>query len=65
MNIIDNLGLDPAPNHWGYTVIGRVVEGMDVIDRIANVASGNKAPFGDDVPLDPVVITRATIVSAP
>jgi len=65
VNIIDNLGLDPAPNHWGYAVIGRVVEGMDVIDKIANVATGNKAPFGDDVPLAPVVITRATVVSAP
>ncbi len=65
VNIVDNLSLDPAPNHWGYAVIGRVVEGMDVIDRIANVATGNKAPFGDDVPLDPVVITRATVVPAP
>lgn len=65
VNIIDNLGLDPAPNHWGYAVIGRVVEGMTVIDKIANVATGNKAPFGDDVPLDPVVITRATVVAAP
>jgi cyclophilin family peptidyl-prolyl cis-trans isomerase len=65
VNIVDNLSLDPGPNRWGYAVIGRVVEGMDVIDKIASVATGNKAPFGDDVPMDPVVITKATVVPAP
>jgi len=65
VNVIDNPSLDPGPNRWGYAVIGRVVEGMDVIDKIASVATGNKAPFGDDVPVDPVAITRATVVPAP
>jgi cyclophilin family peptidyl-prolyl cis-trans isomerase len=65
VNIVDNLSLDPAPNRWGYAVFGRVVEGMDVIEKIASVATGNKAPFGDDVPVDPVVITKATVVPAP
>jgi cyclophilin family peptidyl-prolyl cis-trans isomerase len=65
VNIIDNLSLDPGPNRWGYAVTGRVVEGMDVLDKIASVATGSRAPFGDDVPMDPVVITKATVVPAP
>ena len=48
----------------GNTVIGRVVEGMDVIDRIATVATGNRAPLGEDVPLEPVVVQKASIVAA-
>jgi cyclophilin family peptidyl-prolyl cis-trans isomerase len=43
-------------------VFGRVVEGMDVIDKIASVATGSKAPFGDDVPVDPIVVTKASLV---
>ena len=62
VNIVDNLSLDPAPTRWGYAVFGRVVEGMDVIDKIANVATGSKAPFGDDVPVDPIVVTKASLV---
>jgi cyclophilin family peptidyl-prolyl cis-trans isomerase len=65
VNITDNLSLDPGPNRWGYAVIGRVVEGMDVLDKIASVATGSKAPYGDDVPMDPVVITKAAVVPAP
>jgi cyclophilin family peptidyl-prolyl cis-trans isomerase len=64
VNLTDNLGLDPAPTRWGYAVIGRVDAGMDVIDKIASVATGSKAPFGDDVPIDPVIVTRASIVGA-
>jgi len=62
VNIVDNLSLDPAPTRWGYAVFGRVVEGMDVIDKIASVATGSKAPFGDDVPVDPIVVTKASLV---
>jgi cyclophilin family peptidyl-prolyl cis-trans isomerase len=62
VNLVDNLSLDPAPTRWGYAVIGRVVEGMDVIDKIANVATGSRAPFGDDVPVDPIVVTKASLV---
>jgi len=64
VNLVDNPSLDPGPTRWGYAVIGRVVEGMDVIEKIASVATGTKAPFGEDVPIDPVVITRATIAGA-
>ena len=64
VNLVDNLSLDPGPTRWGYAVIGRVTEGMDVIDRIAAVATGNRAPFGEDVPLEPVVVQKASIVAA-
>ena len=62
VNVADNIALDPSPSRWGYAVFGRVVEGMDVVDRIASVATGSRATFEDDTPLQPVVITTARIV---
>jgi cyclophilin family peptidyl-prolyl cis-trans isomerase len=62
LNIADNLALDPSPSRWGYAVFGRVVEGMDVVDRIANVATGARGPFKDEAPLEPVIITKAQVV---
>ncbi len=46
---------------WGYAVFGEVVAGKDVVDRIESVGTGRKG-FHDDVPLEDVVIQRATIV---
>ena len=62
VNITDNLGLDPAPTRWGYAVFGRVVQGMDVVDHIANVATGARGPFNDETPLEALVITKAQVV---
>jgi cyclophilin family peptidyl-prolyl cis-trans isomerase len=62
VNLTDNLALDPGPSRWGYAVIGRVVEGMEVIDRISGVATGAKGPFPEDAPLEPVVIQAARVV---
>ncbi len=42
-------------NQWGYAVFGRVIEGMDVVDAIAAVPTGNKGPY-QNVPVDNVVI---------
>jgi cyclophilin family peptidyl-prolyl cis-trans isomerase len=42
-------------NQWGYAVFGRVTEGMDVVDAIAMVATGNKGPY-ENVPVENVVI---------
>jgi peptidyl-prolyl cis-trans isomerase B (cyclophilin B) len=50
-----------SPQGWGYAVFGRVVEGMDVVDRIEAVKTGRKG-FHDDVPLEDVLIRRATLV---
>ncbi len=44
VNVADNIALDPSPSRWGYAVFGRVVEGMDVVDRIASVATGVARP---------------------
>lgn len=63
INVADNTRtLDPpGPNAPGYTVFGRVVSGMDVVNRIKGVPTGNAGMHGD-VPLTPVVIQSATIV---
>ena len=62
VNLADNLGLNPLPTRWGYAVFGAVVEGMDVVDRIAHVATGTVGPFGEDAPLVPIAVVRAVIV---
>jgi len=58
INVVDNGFLDfrsPTPQGFGYCVFGEVVEGMDVVDAIRAVATGNVGPMGD-VPREPVVI---------
>jgi len=59
INIADNPDLDPLPTRWGYAVFGRVVEGMDVVDRMGTVATGSVGPFKKDSPLKPIVIQKA------
>lgn len=62
VNVADNLFLDQArsPDRHGYAVFGRVVAGMDVVDRIVGVATGSRGGH-QNVPLQPVVIQRATL----
>jgi peptidyl-prolyl cis-trans isomerase A (cyclophilin A)/peptidyl-prolyl cis-trans isomerase B (cyclophilin B) len=65
INIADNAFLDfrgPTPQGYGYAVFGKVVKGMDVVNRIAGVQTGMKGPHSD-VPVKPVVIEHAQIVS--
>jgi cyclophilin family peptidyl-prolyl cis-trans isomerase len=62
VNLADNPDLNPLPTRWGYTVFGEVVEGMDVIDRIAHVPTGEWGPFKQDAPLKPIVNEKVTIV---
>src|SRR5262249_36673786 len=40
INLADNPDLNPLPTRWGYAVFGDVIEGMDVVDRIGNSATG-------------------------
>jgi cyclophilin family peptidyl-prolyl cis-trans isomerase len=47
---------------WGYTAFGRVTDGMNIVARIGLVKTGAGGPFPTDVPLEPVVIEKATIV---
>jgi peptidyl-prolyl cis-trans isomerase B (cyclophilin B) len=51
----------PGQDGWGYAVFGKVVEGMDVVDKIKIVPTGNKAGQ-QNVPIDPVVIEKAECV---
>ncbi len=64
INLADNGFLNhtaPTPNGWGYAVFGKVIEGMDAVDAIAKVRTGNHGPHSD-VPVEPVVINRATLL---
>jgi peptidyl-prolyl cis-trans isomerase B (cyclophilin B) len=64
INVVDNDFLDfkaPSGSGWGYCVFGKVVEGMEVVDKIRAVRTGNKG-FHQDVPLDDVVIEKAEVV---
>lgn len=62
INIKDNETLDPRPSRWGYTVFGRVTEGMDVLDAIAGLATGPSGPLTSDVPQAPVFIESIGLV---
>lgn len=64
INLIDNSGLDPLPSRWGYAVFGRVVEGMEVIDRIAHLPTSTVPPLGPDVPRERPQIRRAYVLEA-
>lgn len=62
VNVADNAFLDhkaPSGSDWGYTVFGRVTDGMDVVDRIQAVRTGAQGPFAKDAPLEPVIIQSA------
>jgi peptidyl-prolyl cis-trans isomerase B (cyclophilin B) len=64
INTVDNDFLDfksPSGQGWGYCVFGEVSEGMDVVDKIRAVRTGNKG-FHQDVPLDDVIIEKAEVV---
>lgn len=65
VNLFDNAALDPNQTRWGYAVFGKIVQGMEVVDRIGNVATGSRGPFREDAPLQPVVIERIERVAAP
>ena len=61
INVSDNRFLDyPGQDGWGYCVFGRVVEGMDVVDRIRKVRTGTRQGY-QDVPVEAVIIEGATI----
>ena len=63
IDLVDNPDLDPVPTRWGYAVFGRVVQGMDVIDKIGETPTGSSGPFKQDAPLKPIIIQSMTIVA--
>ena len=65
INVADNKSLNfrsaDQPG-YGYTVFGKVVSGMDVVDKIAKAPTGAGGPFPKDVPVERVVINTAVVV---
>lgn len=66
INLVDNRRLDYVGSQsgmtWGFTVFGKVVKGMDVIDKIAGLPTRALGPFANDVPNPLVVIDSAAVV---
>jgi peptidyl-prolyl cis-trans isomerase B (cyclophilin B) len=64
INVSDNDFLNhssPTPQGWGYAVFGKVVDGLDIVEKIRKVKTGSKG-FHQDVPVDDVVIEKAVVV---
>ena len=62
INVVDNESLNhrnDSPSGFGYAVFGKVIDGMDVVDKIKQVPTTNYGPHGD-VPTKPVVIESVT-----
>ncbi len=63
INVKDNAFLNHTAKSnqgWGYCVFGKVTEGMDVVEKIKAVDTGNKGHH-QDVPVQPVIIEKATV----
>lgn len=63
INLADNTFLDHGKRDFGYAVFGKVVEGTDVIDKIAEARTGNRNGHGD-VPLEAIVINSVRQIAA-
>ena len=67
INVVDNKRLDYVGDangvvSWGYCVFGKVVDGLDTVDKIKAVETGPQGPFQTDVPKTPVLIEKASVV---
>jgi peptidyl-prolyl cis-trans isomerase B (cyclophilin B) len=67
VNVVDNAFLDHKAKDaqgWGYAVFGRVIAGLDVVDKIKAVKTGPMGMFGKDAPVELVVIQRISRTGA-
>jgi cyclophilin family peptidyl-prolyl cis-trans isomerase len=62
INLVDNAFLDPGRGGAGYAVFGHVVEGMDVVDKMAATKTGSKGGH-QDVPVTPIEVKAARVVA--
>ena len=65
INTVDNAFLDhtgKTMRSWGYCVFGTVVDGMEVMDRIAKVQTGAGGPFNQDVPQEEILIQKVSVI---
>ena len=63
INVNDNKSLNYAPGNPGYTVLGKVIAGMDVANKIAKSATGKGGPFPQDVPVEKVIIKSVRVIT--
>tara|TARA_B100001778_G_scaffold111407_1_gene91201 strand:- start:1290 stop:1886 length:597 start_codon:yes stop_codon:yes gene_type:complete len=63
INLKDNDFLDKknAPDGWGYCVFGEVTEGIDIVEKIGTVTTGDKAGHGD-VPIETIIIENVEVL---
>ena len=53
----------PEPDYYGYTVFGKVVKGMDIVQKIAAVPTTSAGPFFSDVPMQDIMIEDVAVIS--
>mgnify|MGYP006324172219 CR=1 FL=1 len=66
ITVSDNKSLNfrsPDPAGIGYTVFGKVVSGMDVVNKVAKAPTGAGGPFPRDVPVEKVIVNKAVVLS--
>lgn len=62
-NVAENKNLDPGKK-WGYTVFGSIIEGEEVVENMAKVATDfNEELNWNDVPVEPVILLKATLLA--
>jgi len=61
INLVNNASLNKSPGNPGYAVFGKIIDGMDVVDKMAKVKTGTSGPHRD-VPVEQVFIQMASII---
>ena len=62
INVKDNSFLDPSAQQPGYTVFGKLVSGLETLQKMKSSPTGSGGPFSSDVPRTPILINSATLV---